>query len=677
MTDMHIKMPDVIPLVRYTANGTDTVYAYPFPVFASEDITVLIDGVKLNHGYAVTQAGDTEGGEILFDTAPISGATVTIERRVPYERLSDFLESGEFSARSLNNELDYLMASVQQLSRDQQSMLRYTPAENAADTTMPDRNIRAGKVLGFDANGNPIAVDYGLTQAAPSFTATGTGAVNRHITDKAAEHISVRDFGAVGDGVVDDTLAFRKALNAHDAVYIPTGIYRITDTIDIESRKKLYGGGTSSIIKADSDLFIAVYIRGEFSTLSDFVIENGEAGLYLCGQSTQCVQNNIQNLVIRNAAKGIVLDGGADVNRPCYWNKFSNVLVQSPSYIGIHLTKTGAGDTPNANTFDTCRVYSHGASISGHGIYVQHGRFYNRFVDCEVNVSTTAQSCVMMGAGADENILQNLYTETDGVVANVLLASGSKNTYIHNLLAMSAGAAIDDQSGGAYEAMNAGYPIKHKINSVQANDLTSVLHRQDTLYIDAPGEAVMDLVTDISVQLIGATNGPITIRLPDPLPHNEATYTIKKIDYTNNPVRITGTTGAGPDGKDLVLGGRYDYATIISNGAAWFILASNRMAGTTQYHDGTGLFDIDMTVDTYLVSSYNGALTCRLPPADAVQAINRTITIKKTDPSVNTVTIVEQGGAGADQESQILTERYQAITLVSDGNQWFVLSRYK
>ena len=38
MTDTHIKMPDVAPLVRYLADGAQTVFDYPFPIFASEDI---------------------------------------------------------------------------------------------------------------------------------------------------------------------------------------------------------------------------------------------------------------------------------------------------------------------------------------------------------------------------------------------------------------------------------------------------------------------------------------------------------------------------------------------------------------------------------------------------------------------------------------------------------------
>jgi hypothetical protein len=59
------------------------------------------------------------------------------------------------------------------------------------------------------------------------------GSVGRSISDRLSEYCSVKDFGAVGDGVADDTQAFLAAIDAAQVlgsggVFIPDGNYVIT-----------------------------------------------------------------------------------------------------------------------------------------------------------------------------------------------------------------------------------------------------------------------------------------------------------------------------------------------------------------------------------------------------------------------------------------------------------------
>lgn len=63
------------------------------------------------------------------------------------------------------------------------------------------------------------------------FLQAGTGAVARTLQDKSREVVSVKDFGAKGDGSTDDTAAIQAAINASQYVYFPAGQYKISASI--------------------------------------------------------------------------------------------------------------------------------------------------------------------------------------------------------------------------------------------------------------------------------------------------------------------------------------------------------------------------------------------------------------------------------------------------------------
>lgn len=68
------------------------------------------------------------------------------------------------------------------------------------------------------------------------FLQKGNNAVARSAQDKMRDFVSVRDFGAVGDGVTDDLVSIQAAVDAAavfggKAVFIPAGIYRISSSV--------------------------------------------------------------------------------------------------------------------------------------------------------------------------------------------------------------------------------------------------------------------------------------------------------------------------------------------------------------------------------------------------------------------------------------------------------------
>lgn len=75
-----------------------------------------------------------------------------------------------------------------------------------------------------------------------------TNAVQTNVEAKLAQTVSVKDFGAVGDGVANDTTAIQNALNTNNgnvSVYFPKGVYLINSTILIPQNRatKMHGDG--------------------------------------------------------------------------------------------------------------------------------------------------------------------------------------------------------------------------------------------------------------------------------------------------------------------------------------------------------------------------------------------------------------------------------------------------
>jgi polygalacturonase len=89
-----------------------------------------------------------------------------------------------------------------------------------------------------------------------SFTQAGTGAVTRNVDSKLKDVVSVKDFGAVGDGVVDDTAAIQAAINAASAVSFPSGTYYCSDSVNISASKALSGDKATLLFASDKQLLV-------------------------------------------------------------------------------------------------------------------------------------------------------------------------------------------------------------------------------------------------------------------------------------------------------------------------------------------------------------------------------------------------------------------------------------
>ena len=224
----HIRISDIAPRVQYVADGAQTVFVYPFPIFQAGDLAVFVDGMALSMGYAVSGAGNSEGGIVSFVQPPAAGAKVVLRRQLVMERVTDYQSNGVLRANTLNDELDRQMAALQELREGLTGSLRQGPGEVGARFELPVRPARANRLLGFDSIGDVTTFSRGEATLSAPFP----GGIPRTVEDKLAERLSARDFGAVGNGVADDGPALQAAMNAAAAsgkfLQIGEGTYRTT-----------------------------------------------------------------------------------------------------------------------------------------------------------------------------------------------------------------------------------------------------------------------------------------------------------------------------------------------------------------------------------------------------------------------------------------------------------------
>jgi hypothetical protein len=168
------------------------------------------------------------------------------------------------------NDIDSGYASVAALNAN------FTAIETAIENTLSlDGSVPNQMEANLDMNSNDILnVDYlsaatlrlngsmvtptdlvlAADAASTSYTPAGTGAVDTDVQSKLRETVSVKDFGAVGDGTTDDTAAIQAALDAsqNKELFFPSGTYLISASLNIKTGTKLQGVGIGSKILASA-----------------------------------------------------------------------------------------------------------------------------------------------------------------------------------------------------------------------------------------------------------------------------------------------------------------------------------------------------------------------------------------------------------------------------------------
>jgi hypothetical protein len=320
------------------------------------------------------------------------------------------------------------------------------------------------------------------TLAAMPYVPAGTGAVTTTVQAKLREFVSVKDFGAVGNGIADDTAAIQAAIAAANFVIIPEGTYLTTASLTlknnliIDCRGTIQAATQSTIVdwtSVNDTTWIGGIISGNNSTASQngHSLNNSNRNKLLNFTVTNCLNKGVNvagsssgNLlspnrisgatsatgvglslfganVLNNEIRGGVYTAnriGVSLNAASY-NRISNIDVSANTDIGVTVdgVVTASGDGGKYNEFVNVIANGTTTSSSYAGIYLGNGSSYNKFIGFAANNNSGAG--VRLSAGAGYECVGNVFSggSCESNANSGVVLSSSPRTKFSNVFARS------------------------------------------------------------------------------------------------------------------------------------------------------------------------------------------------------------------------------------------------
>jgi hypothetical protein len=222
-------------------------------------------------------------------------------------------------------------------------------------------------------------------------------------SSKSKETISVKDYGAKGDGITDDTTAIQNALNSNLNVFIPTGTYLISSSLILRSSQLITGSGQGAILKATANSIIIL----SATSISNFHISQI---LIDGGGQTSNVSTGIAAVV------GIQVNGGTFFSirnvriKNCGIAHAGNITVDA-GFGGYGILVTSLAGITYSGTIDSCHIenIAGGGNNTGDGVYIggQNANVNNTTHGINIintRVSAVGRHCFTVAEGGGTSI---------------------------------------------------------------------------------------------------------------------------------------------------------------------------------------------------------------------------------------------------------------------------------
>lgn len=251
--------------VVFKGNGAAVEFPFDFKVWDASQIAVFVsddpDGINemevTPQKVILTESGGTVTYTLEGKPLP-EGYTLSIVRNMPFIQEDMYITGTRFNPEVIETRFDKDCAERQQIL---EMLSRCIKVSVTSDMT-PEQLLKAIFKAYHDIL-ESLASTGSITGAIP-VVATGT-TEPRPLKDRFADIINVKDFGAKGDGMTDDTEAFEKAI-ASDAsfAFVSPGVYKLTKWIRgnfCSAGKVRFVGGGYACVKSLTEGSTADYRR--------------------------------------------------------------------------------------------------------------------------------------------------------------------------------------------------------------------------------------------------------------------------------------------------------------------------------------------------------------------------------------------------------------------------------
>lgn len=204
-------------------------------------------------------------------------------------------------------------------------------------------------------------------------------AVGRTVHQKFQETISVKDFGATGDGVTDDTTAIQNAVAVCSGkqLYFPSGTYLVSAIIDLVTNMSIIGDIKQSILKIKT---------GTYSSANASIFRAANVGnIYIYGLDFNGNKGNIGTT--RNPINTIY-NSYSVIYDTCRWVSCEGICLNistSPTYCQILncIFYQCGGATNNSDGYRNQAIAFSGASNTfALGTQIRGNYFFEQGLDC-------------------------------------------------------------------------------------------------------------------------------------------------------------------------------------------------------------------------------------------------------------------------------------------------------